>query len=125
MSESQFWGDLQESLQDAATRQQYILESQRIAAIDNMVNRLNDAREQLGMSKAELGRAIERTPETIRRLLTSRSINPQYTVVVEMAAALGLKLDFRPMTATERREVAEPLRQAGAAVAAHRAADRV
>lgn len=105
-----FWDDLNEQLQDPEFRHHYILESERIAAIDRVINELDDIREQLGLSKAELARAIERTPETVRRLLTAKAVNPQFSVVVEMAAALGYRVALQPMNAKDRREVAEPLR---------------
>ncbi len=57
-----------------------------------------------------MARAIERTPETVRRLLTAKAVNPQFSVVVEMAAALGYRVALQPMNAKDRREVAEPLR---------------
>lgn len=108
---SVFWDDLDEDLKDPELRHHYLLESARIAAIDSVINQLDDLRTGLNMTKADLARAIERTPETVRRLLTSRSVNPQFAVVVEMAAAMGYQVTLSPMSAQDRKDVAEPLRE--------------
>lgn len=107
---SAFWDDLQEDLQDDEFRHHYILESERIASIDRIVNQLEEIRAELGLSKADLARSIDRTPATVRRLLTSKSVNPQLGVVAEMAAALGYRVELVPMDEEAQREVAKPLR---------------
>lgn len=111
VQQSAFWDDLAEDLQDPELRHHFILESERIAGIDRIVNDLEDIRAGLGISKAQLARAIERKPETVRRLLTSRSVNPQLSVVTEMAAAMGYRLELVPMSAKDVKDVAEPLRK--------------
>ena len=49
-----FWDDLSDDLQDPEFRRHYLLETERVAAIDRMVNQLDDIRESLGLSKADL-----------------------------------------------------------------------
>jgi ribosome-binding protein aMBF1 (putative translation factor) len=105
-----FWDDLAADMKDPELRRHYILESERIAAIDRVINMLDALRQQEGMSKAELARAIERTPETVRRLLTAKSVNPQFSVIAELAAALGYRVTLEPMSKEERKQIAEPLR---------------
>jgi len=105
-----FWDDLAEDLKAPEFRHQYLLESERIATIDRIINQLDEVRQELGVSKAELARAIGRTPESIRRLLTAKSVNPQLSLVAEMASALGYRVTLEPMSPAERRRVAEPLR---------------
>lgn len=108
---SVFWDDLEEDLKDPEFRRHYILESERIASIDRIVNQLEEVRAEIGMSKADLARSIERRPESVRRLLTASAPNPQLGVVAEMAAVLGYRLELVPMDARARTEVAEPLRE--------------
>lgn len=108
---SGFWVDLAGDLVEPVFRQQYLLESERIATIDRIINQLDDLRQELGMSKAELARAIGRTPEAIRRLMTAKSVNPQLSLVAEIASVLGYRVTLTPMSATERREVAKSLRE--------------
>lgn len=107
-----FYDDLAQDLEDAVFRRQFLLESERIATVDRIINQLDQVRQDLGMSKAELARAIGRTPESIRRLMTAPSVNPQLSLVAEMASALGYRVTLAPMSAAERREIAEPLRDA-------------
>jgi DNA-binding XRE family transcriptional regulator len=106
-----FWDDLAADLRDPELRHHYILESQRIAAIDRIINQLDELREREGLTKADLARAIECTPETVRRLLTSKSVNPQFGVIAELAAVLGFRITLEPMSPEERKQIAEPLRK--------------
>jgi DNA-binding phage protein len=106
-----FWQDLAEDLQDEGFRHQYLLEAERVATVDRIVNQLDDVRQELGISKSELARSIGRTPESIRRLLTAKSVNPQLSLVAELASVLGYRVMLEPMSAAERRRVAEPLRR--------------
>jgi DNA-binding XRE family transcriptional regulator len=112
---SEFWRDLDEDLQDEDFRRQFLLESERIATVDRIVNQLDDVRRELGVSKADLARAIGRTPESIRRLLTAKSVNPQLSLVAELASVLGYRVTLEPMSTAERRRVAEGLRKSAKA----------
>jgi ribosome-binding protein aMBF1 (putative translation factor) len=67
-----------------------------IDAIDQLVRALDNAREQLGMSKADLARAISAKPEIVRRLFTAEAPNPPLSTVVKVAVALGYKLELVP-----------------------------
>lgn len=48
----------------------------RVDAIDRLVRALDDRREELGLSKAELARRAELAPEALRRLFSVDSPNP-------------------------------------------------
>jgi len=100
-----------EDLRDDEFRRQFLLEAERIATIDRIVNQLDDVRRELGVTKADLARAIGRTPESIRRLLTAKSVNPQLSLVAELASVLGYRVTLEPMSADERRRIAEQLRK--------------
>jgi ribosome-binding protein aMBF1 (putative translation factor) len=67
-----------------------------IDAIDQIVRALDNAREQLGLSKADLARAISAKPEIVRRLFTAEAPNPTLSTVVKVAIALGYKLELVP-----------------------------
>lgn len=104
-----FRRDVDEDLLDPEFRNQFVVASERIATVDRIVNQLDDIRQELGMSKGELARAIGRTPESIRRLLTAKSVNPQLSLVAELASVLGYRVTLQPVTAAERGEVTETL----------------
>ena len=109
-----YWDDLVEDLKDPEFLRAYVTESLRVETIDRLVNDLDEARTALGLSKAELARAISAEPAVIRRLLSPGHRNPTIGTVAEVAAALGLKVALVPMADDEREQYAETLR-AGAA----------
>jgi DNA-binding phage protein len=92
-----FWDDLARDLEDPEFLREYVVESVRIATIDEVVNAIDDAREAAGLSKAELARAIQKEPATIRRLLSSDNSNPTLGTLAEVAAALGLRITVEPI----------------------------
>ncbi|HET7682963.1 MAG TPA: helix-turn-helix transcriptional regulator [Marmoricola sp.] len=110
-----FWDDLARDLEDPQFLREYITESMRIATIDGIVNALDDAREAAGLSKAELARAIQAEPATIRRLFSSDKTNPTLGTLAEVAAALGLRITVQPLAKDERSQVTAPLLEGRAA----------
>lgn len=106
---SAFWDDLAKDLEDPEFLREYVSESIRIATIDRVVNDLSAALTVTGMSKADLARAINTEPATIRRLFSSSSRNPTLGTLAEVAAALGMKVTLEPLKRDERRMVTEPL----------------
>jgi transcriptional regulator with XRE-family HTH domain len=106
-----FWDDLARDLEDPEFLREYVVESMRIATIDEVVNTIDDAREAAGLSKAELARAIQKEPATIRRLLSSDNSNPTLGTLAEVAAALGLRITVEPIPKADRDQITEPLLQ--------------
>lgn len=106
---SAFWEDLARDLEDPAFLREYVVESMRIATIDAVVNSLDQAREAAGLSKAELARAIQVEPATIRRLFASDKSNPTLGTLAEVAAALGMRVTLEPLPEAERSQITEPL----------------
>lgn len=64
----------------------------RIDAIDRLVRALDERREKLGLSKAELARPAELAPVAMRRLFSVDSPNPAIGTLTALADALGLEL---------------------------------
>ena len=104
-----FWDDLARDLEDTMFLREYLVESMRIATIDAVVNELDEARTAAGLSKAELARAIQVEPATIRRLFASDKSNPTFGTLAEVAAALGMRITLEPLPEVERRQVTKPL----------------
>lgn len=96
--------------QDPEFARAYAAETARIEAIDNIINALDEARGTAKLSKAALARAIGSDASTVRRLLSSESVNPTLSTVAEVAAALGLKVTLTPMSDDERSRITEPMR---------------
>ena len=104
-----FWEDLALDLEDPEFLREYVVESVRIATLDAVVNALDEAREAAGLSKAELARAIQVEPATIRRLFASDRSNPTLGTLAEVAAALGMRITIEPLPESERLQVTKPL----------------
>lgn len=105
-----FWNDLaRDHLEDPEFLREYIVESMRIATVDAIVNELDEAREAAGLSKADLARAIQVEPATIRRLFAAERPNPTLGTLAEFAAALGMRVTLEPLPSSERANVTEPL----------------
>jgi transcriptional regulator with XRE-family HTH domain len=109
---SQFWKDLAADLEDPDFLREYVRESVRIATVDAIMNALDDARLAEGLSKAELARAIGAEPAAVRRLFAAgnSSPNPTLGTLVDVAAALGLRIRLESLPDEERQAVTEPLR---------------
>lgn len=109
VQQSAFWDDHARHLDDPEYRHHFILQSARIAAIDELVNRLDELRGEQGLSKAALARTIERDPASVRRLLTAQQVNPSLGMIADLAAALGYRLSLEPLDDDERDAVTGPL----------------
>src|SRR5262245_40437678 len=107
---SAYWDDLAEDLRDPTFLRAYIRESLRVETIDRMVHELDEAREALGLTKAQLARAISAEPAVVRRLPSPGHRDPTIGTLAEVAAALGLRVELVPMADDERKRVSEPLR---------------
>jgi transcriptional regulator with XRE-family HTH domain len=106
---SVFWQDLTHDLKDPRFLREYVAQSIRIATIDRLVNELDVAREEAGLSKAELARAINSEPATVRRLFSAGHVNPTLGTLAEVAAALGMRVVLEPLEASERKCITGPL----------------
>lgn len=103
---SLFLADLESGMENPEFRDSFVRESARIAAIDRIINRLDDLRLARGISKAKLARVIGANDAVIRRFFTAPG-NPSYATVAEVADALGMEIIVVPkrdVTATSRSE---------------------
>src|SRR5438874_10672752 len=67
-----------------------------IRLTDAIMRELDDRRTRAKMTKAELARRAGVPAETVRRLFTSRGINPELNTVSRLAAGLGYRLALEP-----------------------------
>jgi len=106
---SVFWDDLTQDLKDPQFLREYVAQSIRIATIDRIVNELDAAREEAGLSKAELARAINSEPAAVRRLFSAGHVNPTLGTLAEVAAALGMRVVLEPLEDGDRKRITGPL----------------
>jgi transcriptional regulator with XRE-family HTH domain len=102
---SVFWDDLTRDLMDPQFLREYVAQSIRITTIDRIVNELDAAREGAGLSKAELARAINSEPATVRRLFSAGHVNPTLGTLAEVAAALGMHVVLQPLEDDDRKRI--------------------
>jgi ribosome-binding protein aMBF1 (putative translation factor) len=77
--------------EDSEFRREFERQRREIAQIDSVVRQLDELREQAGMSKAELARAIGKEPSSIRRFFTA-DVNPELKTVAAVADILGAEV---------------------------------
>lgn len=82
-------------LEDSAFRAEYARQRREIDSVDSIVRKLDALREQHGLSKADLARAIDKNPASVRRLLTA-PVNPELRTVVAIAEALDAEVQIVP-----------------------------
>lgn len=77
--------------EDSEFRAEFERQRREIAQIDAVVRQLDELREDAGMSKAELARAIGKQPSSIRRFFTA-DVNPELKTVAAVADILGAEI---------------------------------
>lgn len=83
---------LVELQKDPEHRVAYHEARRRIDQVDALVRALDDRREALGLTKAELARRADLAPEAVRRLFSVDSPNPTAITLAALADALDLDL---------------------------------
>ncbi len=83
---------LQQNLQDPEFRDAFEREVRDIARVQEILAALDAAREEAGLSKADLARLTGAHPAAVRKLLTSGAGNPNLLSLVRMLDVTGLEL---------------------------------
>jgi transcriptional regulator with XRE-family HTH domain len=81
-----------------------------IDAIDTILAHIEERREELGLTKADLARLVGARPESVRRLLSARSSNPTLFTVIKLASVLGMEIDIK--TTVSARKLGPEVRKA-------------
>ena len=109
MATSSFWTEHNEDLHDPAYALAFAKESQRIAAVDRIMNRLDAARIATGIPKTQLARLVGMGDAALRRLFSRReAANPTIATVEAVANELGLRLTLEPIPPGDARAAAQP-----------------
>lgn len=103
-SKTGFDAYLAQQLERPLFRREFEAATAEIEAVDALVRALDARREEVGLSKAELARRVDMSPEVIRRLFTAAQPNPTLATVLRLALALecGLELTTAPRQAARR-----------------------
>jgi len=78
--------------EDREFRAEFERQRREIAQIDAVVRQLDELREEAGLSKAELARAIGKEPSSVRRFFTA-DVNPELKTVAALADVLGARVE--------------------------------
>jgi ribosome-binding protein aMBF1 (putative translation factor) len=102
-------------MRDPEYRKAYERATREIDQTDRVIRELDSLRIDLGVSKAELARRIDRNASSIRRLFTANQARPELPLVAAIADALGAEVRVvtkrrparrAPRAASKRKSVA-------------------
>ncbi len=79
-------------MQDPEYRLAYERTARELAQTDAVIRELDSLRVDLGISKAELARRINRNASSVRRLFTASQVRPELPLIAALADALGAEL---------------------------------
>lgn len=99
-------------------RAAYEQAAREIGQTDAVIRALDALRIDLGVSKAELARRVNRNASSVRRLFTASQVRPELPLVVALADALGAEVRVVPRTRQARRAAGEHRRQRRVAITA-------
>lgn len=92
--------------EDPELRAEFRRQQREITQIDAVVRQLDEMREEAGMSKAELARAIGKEPSSIRRFFTA-NVNPELKTVAAVADVLGARVEVVATKAGRKKQAVE------------------
>jgi len=95
-------------MQDPEYRAPYEREAREVAETDAVIRQLDVLWADLGMSKAELVRRVNRNASSVRRLFTAGQVRPELPLIVALADALGAELRVVPRPAEAHQTAHEP-----------------
>jgi ribosome-binding protein aMBF1 (putative translation factor) len=86
---------------DPDFRDSYDSTCREIAQTDELIRALDSLRIDLGMSKAELARRVNRNASSVRRLFTADQARPELPLIIAIADALGADVCIVPRPAED------------------------
>jgi ribosome-binding protein aMBF1 (putative translation factor) len=95
-------------MQDPEYRAAYERAARELAQTDAVIRELDLLRADLGISKAELARRVNRNASSVRRLFTASQARPELPLIIALADALGAEVRVVPRAAQERQPVPGP-----------------
>jgi len=96
-----------ERMRDPEYREAYERSAREIEQTDEVIRALDALRVDLGMSKAELARRIDRNASSIRRLFTASRARPELPLVAAIADALGAEVRVVSKARSAKRATAD------------------
>jgi ribosome-binding protein aMBF1 (putative translation factor) len=94
-------------MEDLEYRLAYEQAARELAQTDAVIRELDSLRADLGISKAELARRVNRNASSVRRLFTASQVRPELPLIAALADALGAELRVVPRTVQAQQAVRE------------------
>lgn len=91
-------------MEDPEYRLAYEQAARELAQTDAVIRDLDSLRVDLGISKAELARRVNRNASSVRRLFTASRARPEFPLLAALADALGADLRVVPRAAQNHPE---------------------
>jgi ribosome-binding protein aMBF1 (putative translation factor) len=91
-------------MQDPDYRAAYERAARELAQTDAVIRELDSLRADLGISKAELARRVNRNASSVRRLFTASQTRPELPLIIALADALGAEVRVVPRAAKARHD---------------------
>jgi ribosome-binding protein aMBF1 (putative translation factor) len=85
-----------QKMDDPEFRAAYDRATREVTQTDAVIRALDALRIDLGMSKAELARRVNRNASSVRRLFSAGQARPELPLIVALADALGAELRVVP-----------------------------
>jgi ribosome-binding protein aMBF1 (putative translation factor) len=98
-------------MQDPDFRESYDRASREITQTDAVIRALDSLRAELGISKAELARRVNRNASSVRRLFTADRARPELPLIIAIADALDAEVCIVPRQAEARSTARSPGRR--------------
>jgi transcriptional regulator with XRE-family HTH domain len=105
-----FEQDLAEQLQDLEFKAAYELQVAKTLAIATWIEALESEREAKHLTKADVGRRINRKRSAISRLFSGKDPNPTFDTLADALFAVGLQAEVKIKRAPKRAKKAEPVK---------------
>ncbi len=94
-------------MEDPEYRLAYERAARELAQTDAVIRDLDLLRIDLGISKAELARRVNRNASSVRRLFTAGRVRPEFPLIAALADALGADLRVVRRPADDRQAMGE------------------
>lgn len=88
--------------QDPGFESQFQAELSAIRIVDQLVNELDEVRQDVGLSKQDLALRLQMNPAQVRRLFTKTGQNPTLKTFILVAQSMGLELALVKASAKSR-----------------------
>jgi transcriptional regulator with XRE-family HTH domain len=89
-------------MQDPEYRAAYERAARELAQTDALIRELDSLRTDMGISKAELARRVNRNASSVRRLFTASQVRPELPLIVALADALDAEVRVVPRASKAR-----------------------